>query len=80
MIRFLKLLKDRNRISSNLDRILKISAGFERLHLFLLILVLYLHVSACLLIMSSQFNPESNWVLMEHNKALDRGELTSEDQ
>ena len=62
MVRFLKLLKDRNRISSNLDRILKISAGFERLHFFLLILVLYLHVTACLFVLSAQFNTNANWV------------------
>ena len=48
MIKMIRLFKDRKKIASNLDQILKISAGMERLTFFLLFLGFFIHMVGCL--------------------------------
>lgn len=62
MVRMLKLFKDRHRISTNMDKVLKISAGFERIQYFLIIFVLFCHICSCFFVLCSQFDDNSNWV------------------
>ena len=48
MIKMIRLFKDRKKIASNLDSLLKISAGMERLTFLLLFMAFFNHLVACL--------------------------------
>ena len=51
MVKMIRMFKDRKKIISNLDNILKVNAGYERLIFFFLGFVLFNHTFACLWIM-----------------------------
>ena len=51
MVKMIRLLKDRKKIISSLDSVLKVNAGFERLIFFFLGFVLFNHTFSCLWIM-----------------------------
>ena len=51
MVKMIRLLKDRKKIISNLDNMLKVNAGYERLIFFLLGFCLFNHTFACLWVM-----------------------------
>ena len=51
MVKMIRLLKDRKKIVTSLDSVLKVNAGFERLIFFVLGFVLFNHTISCLWIM-----------------------------
>ena len=61
MVKMLRIFKDRKKIISNLDQILKVNAGYERLVFFLLGFIIFNHTFACLWIMLASFNENLNW-------------------
>lgn len=68
MVRLLKmarLFKDRRKITENLDKVLRISAGLERLAFFSLVYLVFVHIITCLWIFVSGFNDETNWIIAE---------------
>ena len=65
LIRVLKVLKQKNKFIKYLKKVLKISAGLERLLFFLLFFLLICHIVSCLWIFSARledFSPET-WVV-----------------
>ena len=77
MIKMIRLFKDRKKIASNLDQILKISAGMERLTFFLIFLGFFVHIVACLWIFTAQFE-DTNWVEYMEDKVAANGEVVPE--
>lgn len=68
MVRLLKmarLFKDRQKIVQNIDKVLRISAGLERLAFFGLVYIVFCHIITCLWIFIAGFNDESNWLIEE---------------
>ena len=68
MVRLLKmarLFKDRRKITENLDKVLRISAGLERLAFFSIVYLVFVHIITCLWIFVAGFSDENNWVLTE---------------
>jgi len=70
LVKMLRIYKDRRKIVTNLDKVLKISAGFERLTFFLLFFALFCHMVTCLWVVSAFFNEENNWIVVA--KAADK--------
>mmetsp|Transcript_26310 Transcript_26310/g.18666 ORF Transcript_26310/g.18666 Transcript_26310/m.18666 type:complete len:158 (+) Transcript_26310:57-530(+) len=62
LLKMVRLLKDRRKIGKQMDKLLKINAGIERLMFFLGFFVVFCHIFACLFAMSAQFN-EYNWIV-----------------
>jgi len=68
MVKMIRLFKDRKKIISNLDNILKANAGYERLIFFLMGFVLFNHAFACIWIMLAAFDEEHNWRIAFRDK------------
>jgi len=63
MVRLLKILKERNKLMSFVGEYLKISAGVERLTIFLIVFVLLCHIVTSLWVIIATFEDEPNsWI------------------
>lgn len=71
MVKMIRMFKDRKKIIANLDNILKVNAGYERLIFFFLGFVLFNHTFACIWIMLTQFNEFLNWRIAFTEKMID---------
>ena len=71
MVKMIRIFKDRKKIISNLDHILKANAGFERLSFFLFGFILFNHTFACLWIMLASFDENLNWRIAFRDKFID---------
>lgn len=66
MVRLLKMariFKDRRKIVMNLDKVMRISAGLERLTFFCLVYLMFCHIITCLWIFVASFEDEMNWLI-----------------
>ena len=71
MVKMIRLFKDRKKIINNLDSILKVNAGYERIVFFLLGFILFNHTFACIWIMLAAFHEEHNWRTAFQNRFRD---------
>ena len=71
MVKMIRLFKDRKKIISNLDNVLKVGAGYERLLFFMLGFILFNHTISCIWIMLASFDESNNWMLALREKFVD---------
>ena len=57
---------------------LSISAGIERLNFFIIIFILYMHVTTCMFIFLDQFVDTVSWIDVQTHKAVENGEIKEE--
>lgn len=63
MVRILKVIKEKNKISKFISDIIPISATFERLFFFLLIFFTLIHVCSCMFIFTAHYDKsQANWI------------------
>jgi hypothetical protein len=64
LMRMLKIVKHRRKIMRNMNNMMKISYGVERLLWFLVTFLVMMHLIACLWIMVGQLNElePDNWI------------------
>lgn len=60
MLRMLKIVKERSKLLTYLNEILRIGLGFERLVFFSLIFFAFTHILSCIWVISLQFTAEFN--------------------
>ena len=75
LVKMLRLYRDRKKIVKNIDKVLKISAGVERLYFFVVIFFLFNHIISCLWVFVAQFDENTSWVISQLLKMKDSGEL-----
>lgn len=65
LARMLKIVRNRKKIIRNMNNMMKVSFGVERLLWFTITFVIMMHLIACLWIMVAQFNEYDydNWIL-----------------
>ena len=67
LVKVAKVLKSRDTILSQFTGALKISSGVERMMFFLVVLIFFFHISACMFIVVGQFdNDPDSWLLSEY--------------
>ena len=72
MVKMIRLFKDRKKIVSNLDSVMKANAGCERLVFFLLGFIIFNHTFACVWLMLAGFNDEMNWRIAFTQRFLEK--------
>ena len=66
LVKVAKVLKSRDTILSQFTGALKISSGVERMMFFLVVLIFFFHISACMFIVVGQFdNEHESWLNSE---------------
>ena len=77
----LRLYKDRKKVLNNIDKVLKISAGFERLYFFLLLFMLFGHIISCLWVFVALMTEDgTNWIELQRQQMIDNGELSPDSE
>lgn len=69
-----KILQKKKLGPSNLNTELKLKDGKERLVFTALIFILFIHITACLWLMTCQYKPDHNWLKLKKEKLLEDNE------
>jgi hypothetical protein len=73
----LRILKDGKRLVSNFDKVLKISSGYVRLIIFVLVNCLIMHILTCVWILIGRTFDDKNWInektdfVIAHNESFE---------
>ena len=69
-----KILQKKKQRPSNLNTELKLREGKERLVFTALIFIFFIHITACLWLVTAQYKPDHNWLTLKKEKLLEDNE------